>query len=46
MFEASSFLSSWEIFDEKLNIDLDWEKEEWVNKWTNKLRKPIVSYTI
>ena len=44
--EASSFYSSWEIFDEKFNIDLYGEKEEWKKKWTNKLRKPIVSYTI
>ena len=45
-FEASSFYSSWEIFDEKFNIGLYGEKEEWKNKWTNKPRKPIVSYTI
>ena len=45
-FEVSSFYSSWEIFDKKFNIDLYREKEEWENKWTNKLRKPIVSNTI
>ena len=31
-FEASSFYSSWEIFDEKFNIGLYGEKEEWKNK--------------
>ena len=30
-FEASSFYSSWEIFDEKFNIDLSGETEEWKN---------------
>ena len=42
-FEASSFNSSWEIFDQKINIGLYGDKEERKNKWTNKPRKPIVS---
>ena len=31
-FEASSFYSSWEIFDEKFNIGLHRQKEKWKNK--------------
>ena len=31
-FEASSFYSSWAIFDKKFNTDLYGEKEEWENK--------------
>ena len=30
--EASSCYSSWEIFDEKFNIDLYGEREEWVEQ--------------
>ena len=30
--EASSFCSSWEIFDKKNNTDFYGEKEEWENK--------------
>ena len=30
-FESSSFYSSWEIFEEKINIGLYGEKEEWKN---------------
>ena len=45
-FEASSFLSSWEIFDKEFNIGLYGEKVEWKNNWTNNPRKSIVSYTI